>query len=151
VYWKALDAAVWELGEGFKEFPEADLWLRPHPKLLSVGELAAHVGYWEGFSFLGPDHVSPLNQSRASYYLNHVESPFSLDLTPEQVYTEVKSIHERGKAQFFAEPRDLDASSSFRTEWSWRTLLEYQAFHVAYHTGQIYTVRHLLGHQTVDN
>ncbi len=40
----------------------------------------------------------------------------------------------------------------YHVQWeTWGNLVQYQVFHVAYHTGQIYSVRHLLGHETEDN
>jgi hypothetical protein len=44
---KALDTAHWELGEAFKGLSDEDVWKRPHPRLLSVGELASHIAFWE--------------------------------------------------------------------------------------------------------
>ena len=34
---KALDTAMWEMGEAFKGLPDANVWRRAHPRLLSVG------------------------------------------------------------------------------------------------------------------
>ena len=58
---KALDTAIWEMGEAFKGLSGADVWRRAHPRLLSVGELAAHVAYGEARWFRGEGLVeSPL-------------------------------------------------------------------------------------------
>ena len=149
---KALDTAVWEMGEAFKGLPDADVWRRAHPHLLSVGELAAHVAYWEAHTFFGEDATeSPLVTGAADYYTKHVGAPFTLPIGAEATYTEVKRIHDLCKASFAADPHDSADPNPHREGWSWGTAVEYQVFHVSYHTGQMYSVRHLLGHETVDN
>ena len=148
---KALDTAIWEMGEAFKNLPDQDAWKRAHPRLLSVGELAAHVAYWEGKSFF-PDGVeSPLSVEAAQYYTGTAGAPFQLKLSAEEIYAEVKRIHGICKSEFVANPHDSEEQNPCRKGWTWGTTLEYQAFHVAYHTGQMYSVRHLLGHETTDN
>lgn len=148
---KALDAAIWELGEAFEGMPDQDLWVRPHPKLLSVGELAAHIAYGEACYFIGPEFESPLIAKEVRYYPYTLEGPFSVDLTSAEVYSEIKRIHEACKASFAAESREYDDPNPFREGWTWGYTLVYQGFHVAYHTGQIFSVRHILGHETTDN
>lgn len=146
-----LDTAVWEMGEGFKGLPDEDVWKRSDPRLLSVGEIAAHVAHWEAQTFFGDGFESPLAQPAARYYTTHAGEPFSLPMSAEEVYGEVRRIHEAAKASFLANPHDSEEPNPHRSGWTWGFALEYQAFHIAYHTGQIYSVRHLLGHQTVDN
>jgi len=150
---KALDSAVWEMGEGFKVLPDEDVWQRPHPRLLSVGEVAVHVAYWEAQSFLGEGFDSPLVQAETPYYSSSVDKPIALALTGDQVYAEVKRVHEACKAAFLADPHDSEELNAKRAEnqWTWGATLEYQVFHFGYHTGQIYSARHLLGHETIDN
>lgn len=148
---KALDSAMWELSEAFKGLPDADVWRRPDPRLLSVGELAGHIAYGEAQSFLGEGFDSPLAGPGFSYYAANVADPVSLSMGAEEVLAEVRRVHEACKAAILAEPRDTEEPSPFREGWTWGYVLEYQGFHVAYHTGQIYSVRHLLGHETVDN
>lgn len=148
---KALDTAHWEMGEAFKGLPDEDVWKRPDPRLLSVGELAAHVAYGEAESFLGSGFESPLVVGAAHYYTRNVDQPFELPMRAEAVLSELRRVHEAAKAAWAANPHDPEEPNPHRDGWSWGMTLEYQAFHVAYHTGQIYSVRHLLGHQTVDN
>ncbi len=148
---KALDEAQWELSEALKDLPDADTWRRPDPRLLSVGELAAHVGYWEAMSFVGEGFESPLVTAAASYYASSVGAPFEMSITGHAIGDEVKRIHEAMKAAFLAEGNELDGMNPYREGWTWGYTLRYQAFHVAYHAGQIYSVRHLLGHETADN
>jgi len=148
---KALDSAIWEMSEAFKGLPDEDVWKRPDPRLLSVGELAAHVAHWESVSFLGEGFESPLTGTAAHYYTTNVEKPYQLPMGADAVFSEVKRIHEASKASFAGDPHDSEEKNPSRGGWSWGQTVEYQVFHIAYHTGQIYSVRHLLGHQTVDN
>jgi len=148
---KALDVAHWEMGEAFKGLPDADVWKRPDPRLLSIGELAAHVGYWEAQSFLGEGFDSPLVVQMASYYTTNSKEPFELPMGAAEVYGELKRIHEACKASFVANPHDSEEPNPNRTNWTWGTTVEYQAFHLAYHTGQMYSVSHLLGNTPTDN
>jgi len=149
---KALDTASWEMGEAFKGLPDEDVWKRAHPRLLSVGELAAHVAYWEAQTFFGDGFESPLTGNpTASYYTGNAGEPYELPLGAEAVYAEVKRVHEACKASFLATPHDSEEPNPHREGWTWGFAIEYQVFHLAYHTGQMYSVRHLLGHETVDN
>lgn len=149
---KALDTAHWEMGEAFKELPDIDVWRRPDPRLLSVGELACHVAYWEAQSFLGEGGTeSPLIVPAARYYTSHSAEPFELSMGAEEVFKELQRIHALCKDSFTAHPHDSEEPNPNRNDWTWGWTLEYQAFHLAYHTGQMYSVRHLLGHQPVDN
>jgi len=148
---KAWKSAHWEMGEALKGLPDEDVWKRPHPRLLSVGELAAHVAYWESVSFLGEGFESPLVTAAARYYTSHVGEPFTLDLSAEEVTNEVKRVHEACEAEWTAHPHDSEEPNPHREGWTWEFVMEYQAFHLAYHTGQMYSVRHLMGHETVDN
>jgi hypothetical protein len=72
-------------------------------------------------------------------------------MSAEEVLKEVQRIHGLCKASFVANPHESEEPNPNREGWSWGQTMEYQAFHVAYHTGQMYSVRHLLGHETVDN
>jgi hypothetical protein len=148
---KAWDTAHWEMGEAFKGLSDEDVWRRAHPRLLSIGELAAHVGYWEAQSFFGESFETPLSVGAARYYSANAAGPFTLPIGAEELYAELKRIHEACKAEFVAGPKDSEELNPHRENASWGWTIEYQAFHLAYHTGQMYSVRHLLGHETVDN
>lgn len=147
----ALTAAIWELGEALTGMPSEDLWTRPHPRLLSVGELCVHIGGWLSVSFLGTNGDGPLAAHGGAYYPDSIEKQLTLPMTTEELYAEIKRVHEAGVKAFQAEPHRLDDANPNRDGWIWKSTVEYQGFHVAYHTGQIYSVRHMLGHQTVDN
>lgn len=148
---KVLDEGIWEMGEAFKGLDDADVWRRPHENLLSIGELAAHVAYWEAETFLGKDFKSELTDLVDRYYLVTLEEPKARQMGAEAVYNEVKRIHEASKQAFFADSPDLESNNPHREDWTWGSVLRYQIFHVAYHTGQMYSVRHLMGHETEDN
>jgi uncharacterized damage-inducible protein DinB len=147
---KPLDAAIWEMGEGFGGLADSDVWVRAHPHLLSVGELAAHVAFWEVHSILG-SFDSPLATEGASYYPDSVAAPWNLEMGAEDLYAEVQRVHAACRAHILEARPDLEAVNPLRSNWTWGGTLEYTAFHIAYHTGQIYSVRHLLGHETPDN
>ena len=160
---KAWDSAMWELTLVFEELPDEDLWRRPHPKLLSVGELAGHVAYGSAVQTSEPPidrekdfHSqilikSPLVDPAFQYYLTEVDNPVILDLSTEQVLGELKRVHEASRAQVTKGDRNVDDKIAGRDDWTWGYLVEYMGFHVAYHAGQAYSVRHLLGHTTTDN
>jgi uncharacterized damage-inducible protein DinB len=149
---KALDTAHWEMSEAFKGLLDEDVWRRPVPQLLSIGELAAHIATGEAIFFFGEAGVeSPLVTPAVRYYTSNVTAPFVLEMGAAEVLEEVQRVHALCKASFAADPRDSGEPNPNREEWTWGATFEYQAFHVAYHTGQIYSARHLLGHETVDN
>lgn len=149
--YKALDMAIWELGEAFTNMPDADLWKRAAPELLSVGELGAHIAYGET-EWLGKELIeSPLFVESTRYYFYNVKEPFTVEMTAAEMYEEIKRVHQA--AMDILQGRNLDSEDpcETRTEFTWSQAMMYQIFHVGYHTGQIYSVRHLLGHETVDN
>lgn len=147
---KPLDSAIWEMSEVFDGLKDEDVWVRAHPRLLSIGELAAHVAYGEAKSFFD-EFASPLISDGIRYYPVTVDSSVILDMDATALFEEVKRVHEACKERFLAERPDLDSKSPYREEWTWSYVLEYMAFHIAYHTGQMYSVRHLMGHETNDN
>lgn len=155
---EAWDEGHREFAIALEDLPSEDLWKRPHPRLLSVGELAAHIAYGQAIWTLGdgnpkPDLQqlsikSPLVTNAFRYYTTNVDAPVALDLTTNEVHEEVMRVHEIAKAAVVGKSKD-DPYPAF---WgTWGNMIMYQAFHVAYHTGQAYSVRHLLGHETEDN
>lgn len=148
---KALDTAHWELGEAFKGLPDEDVWKRAHPRLWSVGEIATHIAYWEDLNATGGTSESPFLKEYARYYTPSLDAPLVMDFSAEALYREVERVHENVKAALVAGELDGATPNPHRPGWTWHQAVEYMAFHVAYHTGQIYSVRHLLGHETEDN
>ncbi|MBL8048040.1 MAG: DinB family protein [Chthonomonas sp.] len=148
---QAMDTAHWELGEAFKGMPNADLWRRPHPNLWSVGEIASHIAYGEDHNIAGGKVGGRFAEAHQRYYQGPLDEPLVLPMTASEVYEEVKRVHRAVMAEFAAMNPDPEAINPTRPDWTWRQTLEYMAFHVAYHTGQIYSARHIMGHETEDN
>ena len=71
-------------------------------------------------------------------------------MTATQVLGELQRVHEESMAGLKALNPDLQAKAP---HWgsNYGDLLKYIVFHIAYHTGQMYSVRHLLGEETPDN
>jgi len=163
---KALDLCYFEVTEAFKDLADENVWKRPDHRLLSVGELAGHIAYWEAIRFASESEggdaprdlstckiESVLLDQRFGYYTMTVETAPSeqhLAMTAEQVCKELLRIHEEAMASLKALNPDMESSAP---HWhsTYDDLLRYVAFHIAYHTGQMYSVRHLLGETTPDN
>lgn len=154
----AWDEAHREFAIALGEMPDGDLWKRASPRLLSVGELAGHVAYWQAVWTLGggndkPDLdqlglKSPLLNHAFRYYTTTMDGAIQLELTAREVLNEVARVHAEAKEAV----GDKGIEDPFPGQWrTWGNLVQYQVFHVAYHTGQAYSVRHLLGHETEDN
>ncbi|CAN5593856.1 hypothetical protein BH11ARM2_BH11ARM2_04890 [soil metagenome] len=162
-YYSMLELAFFELGEAFKGLADENVWKRPAGPLLSVGELAGHIAYWEAVRFAGeggspwPDPAkcrvkSPLIDARFAYYTHTVEaSPAALALSADQVHAELLRVHQESLANLKALNPNPESEPPGLPGWTYRESLKYTVFHVSYHTGQIYSVRHLLGEQTPDN
>lgn len=151
--------------EGHREFgialgglSDEDLWKRAHPRLLSVGELAAHIAYGQATWIFGEGNYrpeldklpvqSPLIDNKFSYYLHTVDAPVQLEMGTEAVLEELMRVY--GVSRAFVVNREID--DPYPGQWqTWGNLVQYQVFHIAYHTGQAYSVRHLMGHETEDN
>jgi hypothetical protein len=166
VYLAILDEAYYEVKMAFDGLAVGNVWKRPAPGLLSVGELAGHMAYWESVKFAGnsdkPDSDpqsqpvrSLLLDRRFRYYsstLDTAPTAEHLAMTAQQVCDELLRVHKESFAIFKETNVDLDAHPPGWPEpYTYRAFLTYASFHVAYHTGQIYTVRHLLGEETTDN
>ncbi|MCG9895332.1 MAG: DinB family protein [Fimbriimonadaceae bacterium] len=153
----SLDEAHRELAICLENCPSDDLWRRPHPGLLSVGEIAGHVATAQTLWMIGEawdadlaslEIQSPLIDARFKYYVHSIKAPVSVDLTADQAIAEVARIHQAARAK----AAEHDAGDPTPTHWeTWGNMVQYQGFHVAYHAGQIYSVRHMMGHETEDN
>lgn len=161
-----LELGYYEVGEAFKGLADEHVWKRPAERLLSVGELAGHIAHWEAVRLAGeggkpwPDPAkcrvkSPLIDSRFRYYGITLANPPSeqhLAMTGEQVCTELLRVHQEAVAHFRAlNPDPASHPPGWESWWTYGEFVKYLAFHVSYHTGQIYSVRHLLGEETPDN
>ena len=146
---QAWDEGAWEFTLVFEGLSDDDLWRRAHPNLLSVGELAGHVAYWD--AVLVPGGIeSPLNDKAFGYFSDQVAHEVKKDLNVAQVLEELKRIHDAAKAEVM-KVKDFDEKVPWRDDWTWGGCLRYRVFHIAYHCGQAYSARHLMGHKTTDN
>lgn len=173
-YLALLDQGYYEVKFAFEELADKHVWKRPAPGLLSVGEIAGHLAYWETIRLASdgltvtlfgknpeePDLTkcqvsSPLIDNRFAYYtktLTTQPSERHLSMTAEHVCSELLRVHAEAVAYFKALNPDLKMTPpGWASYWTYGGFLEYLTFHIAYHTGQMYSARHLLGEQTPDN
>jgi uncharacterized damage-inducible protein DinB len=161
-YLNLLDLDYFELAEAFKGLKDEHVWKRPAAELLSIGELAGHVAYWEAtrFSGEGTDLAkcrvqSPLIDARFAYYpttLGTIPTGSHLELGAEAVGAELQRVHAETASSLRELNPDLEAIvPGWSGHWTYRESLKYTIFHVAYHTGQMYSIRHLFGETTPDN
>ena len=151
-----LELAYFELGEAFKGLADENVWKRPAEGILSVGELAGHIAYWEVDRFAGEGKLSsPLLDARFRYYPTTLATPPSeihLAMTAVQVHTEIVRVHQEAVTALKARNLDMESAPPDGSPGnSYGGVLQYMVFHVGYHVGQMYTVRHLLGEETPDN
>ena len=163
IYLKLLDQGYFEVGEAFKGLADENVWQRPADGLLSIGEIAGHIAYWEALRFAGEGEdidkcliTSPLIDKVFRYYKTSIETAPSekhLALTAEQVYSELMRVHSEAVSHIKALNPDMAATPVGQTPggFNYGSQFEYMIFHIGYHTGQMYSVRHLLGDKTVDN
>ena len=161
-YLTLFEQDYFQLAKALKGLADENVWSRPAEGLLSIGELAGHIAYWEAVNLAGEGEglekgrlSSPLVDRRFSYYdttIRTAPSVLHLSMTAEQVHKELVRVHEDSLACFRSLNPDLESTPpGWPDRYNYRTLLDYQVFHVAYHTGQIYIARHLLGDRTPDN
>jgi hypothetical protein len=161
-YLELLDEGFFEVTEAFKGLRDENVWKRPAEGLLSVGELAGHMAYWEAGRLAGEGEdltkcrvSSPLIDPRFRYYpttLATAPSEQHRAMTAEKVCSELLRVHKESVAHFKALNPDLEsASPGLPFNHTYGASLRYLVFHIAYHTGQIYSARHLLGEETPDN
>lgn len=168
-YLQVLDLGYFEVKEAFLGLADEHVWKRPAEGLLSVGELAGHIAYWEAARLAGEgnsgEHLepdlekcrvsSPLIDHRFGYYPTTIVTPPSeqhLAMTAEEVCRELLRVHEEAVAYFKTRNADLESTApGWPPNYTYGEFLKYATFHVAYHTGQMYPARHLLGEKTPDN
>jgi hypothetical protein len=166
VYLSLLEQGYYEVKFAFEGMADEHVWKRPAEGLLSVGELAGHIAYWEAVRLASegaensePDLTkcrvsSPLLDHRFGYYPTTIATPPSEQhraMTAEQVCNELLRVHEESVAHFKARNPDLESTTPGSSNFTYGEYLKYASFHIAYHTGQMYSARHLLGEHTPDN
>ncbi len=162
-----IDAWHWmyfETDLAFRGLSEENLHRRPSPCLLSVSENVAHVARSEAsivYRYLlgqQPDAWADclFREAQFGWPPTMLEGPVSPELvrmSSPDVMAEYLRQHERCYAM--ARDLKLPADHLFTDGWdricTVRDRLRIAAYHVAYHTGQIYSARHALGETTPDN
>lgn len=176
-YLELLEQGYFEVTIAFEGLDSTKLWRRPAAGLLSIGEIAGHIAYGEAVRLACEDPLrvvpslalgeeirpdlrsctltSPLLDERFAYYpqtLSTAPTAAQLALSTEQVATELVRIHNAAVAHLLRAQPELDAPlPGWSLPWTCRETLKYLIFHIGYHTGQLFSVRHLLGDTTTDN
>jgi len=167
-YLAMFEEYYFEVGEAFKDLSDDKVWVRPAEGLLSVGELAGHVAYWEAVRYAGSGQVgswqpdlgtcrikSPLVQKHFHYYGHTLADPLPDDvkaMTAAEVHQELGRVHQESMKSLLASGAGLDDQvPGWPDSSKVKNFITYSLFHISYHTGQMYTVRHLLGDVTPDN
>ena len=155
-----------EVKPAFEGLADEHVWQRPASGVLSIGELAGHIAYWEVARFVADDNedsptmaryseASPLVDRRFRYYSTNIEtlpSEAQRAMTADQVCKELLRVHEEAIADFTARNPDLASTPpGLPAHHIYEFFVKYMVFHVSYHIGQIYSVRHFFGEQTPDN
>ena len=137
---------------------------RPAANLISISEHLAHVARSEAsiiFRYLlgkDPEHwpESRLFHERYGWPPTMLESAVNPELAAfslEDLVTEYARCHDL--CYQAAKLLETAADHGFNDAWdrvvTVRDRLRIAAYHVAYHHGQIYSVRHMLGEETLDN
>lgn len=159
---KLIDQGYYEAKFAFDGLADQNVWKRPAPGLLSIGEVAGHCAYWEAIRLAGEGEdlskcrvKSPLIDNRFRYYPTTLEASPSeqhLAMTSELVCSELLRVHQESISQFKETNPDLNSNiPGDPTGFTYGGYLEYAVLHISYHTGQMYSARHLLGDQTPDN
>ncbi len=165
-YLSSFDLCFFELSEAFSGLANDNVWKRPADGLLSIGEIAGHIAYWYAgrFGGVGKDGSGKpdLDQSRVksvllderfSYFTTSIDKdPVRLELTAQQVMDELTRLHkECSELLRNLNPGLEEQVPGWPSGQNYKSFFEYGVFHVAYHTGQIYSARHLLGEVPPDN
>ncbi len=148
----------------FEGLSESHLHQRPAGNLLAISEHVAHVvrseaSIVERYLLGHPEEDwanSLMRQKPFGWPPTLIESPVHPDLAQlsiQDVYESFLSEHRRCLES--ALKLNRPASYEFDDDWqrcvTVRDRLRIAAYHVGYHAGQIYTVRHLFGEETPEN
>ena len=149
----------------FEGLSQEHLHRRPGPGSLSISEMCAHLLRSEASIILRYLFGMPAEEWEDLFMLRApygwppdiLAAPIDrrlLELTPDEVKMLVYDRHERLYQRCFS--LALPLNHRFDDDWSGpaptvETRLRFAAYHVAYHAGQMYQNRHLLGDVTPDN
>src|ERR1043166_5145656 len=111
-YLKLLDQGFFEVKFAFEGLADEKVWKRPAEGLLSVGELAGHIAYWEAVRLAGEGEdlskckiSSPLIDRHFRYHPSTLASELPDEaraMTCEQVLSELLRVHKESIANFKA-------------------------------------------------
>ena len=120
-YVKMLEMGYFEAKESFGGLKDENVWKRPAAGLLSVGELAGHIAYWQAIKLAGEGEdltkckvSSLLIDPRFRYYDTTMATPPSeeqLAMSAEQVCSELQRVHRESVAQVKALNPDLKSDA----------------------------------------
>jgi uncharacterized damage-inducible protein DinB len=159
-YLEMLEQGYYEISFALQGIEDHNVWKRPTENHPSIGEIVGHIAYWEAIRLAPAEEGQSQIQSllidpRFRYYptiLTTAPTDQHCSLTAEQIYDELQRIHKEVIAHFHTLNPDLDSMIPDGSQtFTYREYLKYASFHIAYHTGQIYTIRHFLGEETPDN
>jgi len=148
----------------FEGIQPENLHRRPSPNLLSVSEHCAHLvrseaSIVERYLFGRPPEQwadSLMRRTVFGWPPTMLESPVEPELARLNL-AEVKDglMHEHGRCLQAARSLALPVGHRFEDDWARcptvADRLRIAAYHVAYHMGQIYSARHMLGEETPEN
>lgn len=148
----------------FEGLSESNLHRRPAPNLLAVSEHVAHLvrseaSIVERYLWGRPQEEwadSLMRRAKFGWPPTLLAEPVDAELRQLDVpgvYDELMRQHARCYQSALA--LELPADFEFGDDWdrcrTVRDRLRIAAYHVAYHAGQIYSVRHWLGEETPEN
>ena len=156
---RAWDWSYVDFEQAFEGMSLETLHCRPNGRIISIAEIAAHTVYSEASIVLryllgvpkegwGEDIMLKDPYGWPPSILEGPPSSALLRMGVEDVRQAWLGHHRRFVSAL--EGFDLPPGHRFEDEWSpaapdVETRLRFAAYHVAYHIGQIYTTRHLLG------
>lgn len=161
----AIEEAYRDAEGAFSGIREENFHRRPSSTILAISEQAVHIAQCEALLLLGallqksPSEwgiTSPLLHEQYDYPPNALAHPIPdtiLTLSPKDIYPELRKVHDFIMQNL--KGFDKDADQMVLTPWgetlTVRWCLTYSAYHVAYHIGQVYCIRHFLGEETPNN
>lgn len=163
-----IDAWNWsyiDMADALDEIAPEHLHLRPSPDLICISEQIAHLMRSES-SIIGRYIFNEPESVWAANFLTQPPYGWPPDILLAPVDPRLKSLSQADLKQHLdanhqrllekAQTLDLPPGHPFQDDWSGpaptlEVRLRFAAYHVAYHVGQIYQTRHLLGEITPDN
>jgi hypothetical protein len=160
-----IESAYRDARLAFSGIREENLHRRPSPTVLALSEQASHIAQCEALILLGgllqkppPEWgiTSPLLHERYDYPPRALAHPIPdalLKLSPGEIYPEMERVHRyvMEALKGFNRQAEEVILAPWGEEWSVREYLSYAGYHVAYHIGQVYCIRHFFGEETPNN